>query len=133
MNALMNRESSEEFTQQLDQLKDVLEAEKSALLQGDAKTVAALAAEKERLSALLKESRKALPETSTLSVEIKSLAGQVEELAALNHVLLKEVYQYYHGMVELLMRIAGGRGKTYGKNGYLNVDASPKRDREILA
>ena len=132
MMAFGDKDTGENFKALLDQLKDLLEAEKKALLEGDAKTVAALAAEKERLSDEIQVMRKALPETSAISEEMKTLARKIEELAELNHILLKEVYQYYHGMVELFMRIAG-RGQTYGKNGYLNVDSIPKHDREILA
>ena len=120
------------FEEQLACLKSVLETEHQALLKGDAKTVASLAVEKERLSDTLSEMRRDLPERSALSGEIKGLAKQVEELAGLNHMLLQEVYQYYHGMLELFMRL-GGRSQTYGKNGIVNIDSMPRRDREILA
>lgn len=120
------------FEEQLTVLKSVLESEHQALLKGDAKTVASLAVEKERLSDTLSEMRHGLPESSELSKEIKGLAKQVEELASLNHMLLQEVYQYYHGMLELFMRL-GGQSHTYGRNGIVNIDTMPRRDREILA
>jgi flagellar biosynthesis/type III secretory pathway chaperone len=123
---------SDRFSAKLVGLKNVLETEYQALLDGDAKTVAALAAEKEQLSFALSDIRKELPETSKISGELKCLARQVEELAQLNHTLLKEVYQYYHGMLELFMRI-GGQGQTYGKNGYVTVNGVPRRDTGIVA
>ena len=121
-----------EFGEQLGRLKSVLDAERQALLDGDAKTVTSLAIEKERIADSLSAMRKSLPDESATSVELKKLAGQVEELAQLNHILLRDMYQFYHGMLELFMRI-GGRGQTYGKNGYLNLDANLKRETGILA
>ncbi len=120
------------FEEQLSCLKSVLETEYQALLQGDAKTVASLAVEKEHLSEKLSDMRSGLPKSDEISKEIRDLAGKVDELAKLNHVLIEEIYQFYHGMLELFMRM-GGRGQTYGKNGIMNVDTTPGRSREILA
>lgn len=128
----IDRNSVVSFEEQLTCLKSVLESEYQALLKGDAKTVTSLAVEKERLSDTLLEMRQGLPKSSDLSKEIKGLAKQVEELAGLNHMLLKEVYQYYHGMLELFMRL-GGQSQTYGKNGIVNIETPTRRDREILA
>jgi flagellar biosynthesis/type III secretory pathway chaperone len=132
MNESHTTEQSASFEDQLARLKSVLDTEHQALLAGDAKTVASLAVEKEHLAEALATLRPELPASDSLSREIKQLAKQVDDLAKLNHVLLEEVYQYYHGMLELFMRL-GGRGQTYGRNGILSVDTLPKKEREILA
>jgi flagellar biosynthesis/type III secretory pathway chaperone len=126
------KESLQAFEENLRRLKVVLDEEHRALLQGDAKQVATLACDKEEIAAALDEARTSLPESSSLSDEIAALAKAVEELAGLNHMLLKQLYQHYHGMVELFMRLAG-QTRTYGKDGALSIGPNTMKDAEILA
>ena len=120
------------FEASLKKLKDILENEHRALIEGDAKQVASLASEKEQVAEALKTARRALPETSSLSSEVAALAKAVEELARLNHTLLQQMYQHYNGMVELFLRLAG-QSQTYGKDGTLTIAPSTLRDTQILA
>ena len=120
------------FAENLERLESVLDREHRALLAGDAKAVAALTAEKEQISESLQRARAEIGDTENLSEEIKRLAARVKESANLNHLLLKQMYQHYNGMLELFMRI-GGKSRTYGKNGMISIDVSPEKGGEILA
>jgi flagellar biosynthesis/type III secretory pathway chaperone len=120
------------FVENLRQLENVLDCEYHALLSGDAKTVSALTAEKERIADELKASQSTLVQTTKTSEDIRSLAKRVDELAKLNHILLKQMYQHYHGMLEFFMCL-GGKSRTYGKNGIVTVESPPDKGGEILA
>jgi flagellar biosynthesis/type III secretory pathway chaperone len=120
------------FVENLKQLENVLDCEYQALLSGDAKTVSALAAEKERIADDLKAAQSDLDQKTKMSADILLLAARVDELAKLNHMLLKQMYQHYHGMLELFMRL-GGKSRTYGKNGIVTVESPSDKGGEILA
>jgi flagellar biosynthesis/type III secretory pathway chaperone len=72
------------FVENLKRLKDVLDCEYHALLSGDAKTVAALAAEKEHIADDLKQTQSTLGQTEKISDDISRLARSVDELAKLS-------------------------------------------------
>jgi flagellar biosynthesis/type III secretory pathway chaperone len=120
------------LAEQLERLENVLDCEHRALLAADTKTVTALAEEKLRISNALENVQPKITDPSHLSAEVRRLAGRVKELADLNNMLLKQLYQHYHGMVELFLRI-GGRSRTYGKNGIVSIESSPEKGGEILA
>lgn len=120
------------LTEHLERLGNVLDCEYQALLAGDGKTVAALADEKLRISQALEAARTGTFENSDLSAEIQGLAARIKESANLNHMLLKQLYQHYHGMLELFMRI-GGKTRSYGKNGIVTIESPPEKGGEILA
>ena len=120
------------ISEALEQLESVLECEYKALLQGDGKTVAALADEKLRISNILEARHSEIADQGALSSEVRRLADRVKESASLNHMLLKQLYQHYHGMVELFMRI-GGKSRSYGRNGAMTIESSPEKGGEILA
>lgn len=128
----MTAESDLSFAEHLERLENVLDCEHRALLAGDGKTVAALADEKLRLSEILEKARPENGDAPELTADIRRLAARVKELADLNHMLLKQLYQHYHGMLELFMRI-GGKSRSYGKNGVITIDSSPEKGGEILA
>ncbi len=125
-------ENDTPFALNLKQLKEVLDCEYQALLSGDAEAVTALTEQKERIADELREMQADLGSESQVSEEIRFLAKRVDELAKLNHMLLKQMYQHYHGMLELFMRL-GGKRRTYGKNGMVTIDSSPDKGGEILA
>ena len=128
----MRPETKLSFAENLERLESVLAGEHRALLAGDAKSVAALAVEKEQIAEALNTSREELGDVECLSSDIKRLAAKVKESADLNHMLLQQMYQHYNGMLELFMRI-GGKSRTYGKNGMISIDVSPEKGGEILA
>lgn len=117
--------------QQLDYLKTVLESEREALLAGDAMIVADLAREKELIADNLAR-MKDVNVGDNRPRDLVELAKTVSDLAALNHVMLTQMYQHYNGMVELLMRIAG-QGTTYGRTGMIDVSTQTTMRSKTLA
>lgn len=116
----------------LQEMRDVLEKENSALLKGDAKLVGELAEEKLRISALLEEMS---PPKTDLAKEIRTLGKQVRDLANSNHLLIDHMHQYYTGIMSMMIKM-NGQTQTYGQNGYMNRPAkmqSPTTRREIIA
>ncbi|MCP4679838.1 MAG: flagellar protein FlgN [Deltaproteobacteria bacterium] len=115
----------------LQQLETVLEKERAALIEGNARMVAELAVEKERIAVLLADQSKN-DDDQAHSSELAALAQSVSDLAKLNHTLLGQMYQHYHGMLELFMRIAG-QDTTYGPDGMMSMSRKSLKDTEILA
>ncbi len=116
----VNQQGPISIEDKLNALLSVLQTERRALLDGDAKTVAELALKKDKLAAALRNSdhqRELGPQPST---EIVDLTARVAEQAATNHVLLTQMYQHYQGMLDLLSRLAG-QGTTYGRHGFLET------------
>ncbi|MDJ0761592.1 MAG: hypothetical protein QNJ97_01280 [Myxococcota bacterium] len=116
----------------LAQLNATLEREREALLRGDAKEVARLAKEKEDIAAILQKCDIKNTADTKGSSEIGDLARRVTDLVHLNHALLKQMYDQYHGMLELFLRLAG-RGDTYSKDGTLLVESTALNSTEFTA
>jgi len=120
------------LAEQLEKLESVLDCEHRALLAADAKTITALAEEKLRISSLLESVHPKIADPAAIPEEVRRLAARVKELADLNTMLLQQLYQHYHGMLELFLRL-GGKTRTYGKNGTISIESSPEKGGEILA
>lgn len=117
----------------LERLETVLDCEYKAILEGNGKSVASLAEEKERIADELNDFQADLTNDTKVSSDIRRLTRRVKELASLNHELLQQMHCHYQGMLELFMRI-GGHARTYGKNGMINkVDIPPGRNGDVLA
>ena len=106
-------------------LRELLEDERTALINGDATSVAKLAVKKESLVTTLARQGKDKSKSS-LSPQIVDLANAVSERAKLNHELLKQMYQHYHGMMELFRRISG-QSQTYGRDGMVSIQSGPMK------
>ncbi len=116
----------------LTRLNELLEQERSALLNGDTETIAGIAKEKEHLGMKLFEQKDLLENNEQLSAQIADLSKRVMELAQLNHMLLSQMYQHYHGMLELFMRLSGNNA-TYGNDGMMAIQNRPLKGSRILA
>ncbi|MCP4606262.1 MAG: flagellar protein FlgN [Proteobacteria bacterium] len=114
------------------QLNALLEQERAAILKGDAFTVAELASQKEQIARFLNEENQSKDSPNPRFPEVADLARSVFELAQLNHMLLKQMYQHYHGMLELFMRLSGQEA-TYGPDGMVNIGPSTLKNSKILA
>ena len=119
----LNRERRIDVRANLLRLYDILQAERKALLQGDADEVSRLSIEKEEIANFFvgiapKE------EDPGVAKEIRKLALDVSELVQLNHALLIQMHTQYNGMLELMIRLAGN-GSTYGQNGGIKASAIP--------
>ena len=124
--------AEQSMIQVLQEMREVLEKENSALLKGDAKLVGELAEEKLRISALLEDMA---PPQTDLAQEIRTLGKQVRDLANSNHLLIEHMHQYYTGIMSLMIKM-NGQTQTYGQTGYMNRPAkmqSPTTRREIIA
>jgi hypothetical protein len=119
-----------ELEKEISQLRQVLEVERQAILKADAKALSQLAVEKERVTVRLVETAQESDPETLLAIE--GLRKEVAELAALNHELLGQLYQHYHGMLEMLLRIAGQQGNTYGRSGLMDVGSAGNMSKSKL-
>lgn len=124
------RPGKAELEGELAQLRRVLEVERQAILKADAKSLAQLATEKERVTVRLVEVAQGSDPETLLSIE--ALRQEVAQLAKLNHELLGQLYQHYHGMLEMLVRIAGQNKNTYGRSGLLDVSSGSNLGKSKL-
>jgi flagellar biosynthesis/type III secretory pathway chaperone len=115
----------------LKSLLALLETEREALLAGDAKQVAGLSQDKERIASSLPA-----PDDGFEIVrrsDVVRLAKRVGDLAASNHILIEQMYRHYNGMLELIMRMAG-QAQTYGPNGAMTeVERLDMRSHRVVA
>ncbi len=116
----------------LSRLNQLLERERTALLDGDAKTVAEIAKEKEHIGMALADRKASLSGDEKLSSQITDLSHRTLELAQLNHMLLGQMYQHYNGMLELFMRLSGN-STTYGSDGMMAIQNMPLNGAKIMA
>ncbi|MCU0662345.1 MAG: flagellar protein FlgN [Myxococcota bacterium] len=114
-----NKPGKAELEKEIAQLRQVLDVERQAILRADAKALSQLAVEKERVTVRLVEAAQAADPETLQSIE--ALRKEVAQLARLNHELLGQLYQHYHGMLEMLVRLAGQQGNTYGRSGLMDV------------
>ncbi len=107
----------------LDHLKMLLEQEHDAIVKADAKEVARLAGEKDKIADALALIDPEVQAAGEAPRNLKELSRQVKRLSSLNHALLTQLYRHYHGMLEFLTRVAG-HGQTYGRSGTLDLAPS---------
>lgn len=119
-----------DLEKEISQLRQVLQIERQAILKADAKALSQLAVEKERVTVRLVETAKESDPETLLAIE--GLRKEVAELASLNHELLGQLYQHYHGMLEMLLRIAGQQGSTYGRSGLMDVGSTGNMSKSKL-
>ncbi len=115
----------------LKSLLSLLEQEREALLAGDARRVAGLSHDKELVASSLPAADEGFE--IVRRSDVVRLAKRVGDLAASNHVLIEQMYRHYHGMLELIMRLAG-QPQTYGPNGAMTeVERLDMRSHRIIA
>ncbi len=129
---VMDRKEGSWSVEILEQLIGLLEAERKALLQGDAATVAGLALNKDQLAQSLSELCKNNDSKDAGTKEIADLTSKIAELAGSNHKLLMQMYQHYQGMLDVFLKIAG-QGSTYGRSGLLDVGHEPTSNSRVTA
>jgi hypothetical protein len=115
----------------LDVLLDLLENERTALRGGDARRVAALNEEKERIATRLADLSGLRP-GGGVDARLSRLARDVARLAAGNHAMLQHMHTHYCGMIDLLLR-AAGRPATYERNGAMAMDRSSDSHPRTIA
>lgn len=116
----------------LDQMIELLETERQALLTGDAGAVTNLASDKEFLARSLNEVAQQLNLESATDRQIVTLVRKVSKLTESNHALLQQMYQHYQGMLELLLKVTG-HGSTYDKHGSVDIDYGPRSHAQFTA
>lgn len=115
----------------LDHLKTLLEEEHDAIVKADAKEVARLAREKDKIADALALIDPEVQAAGEAPRNLKELSRQVKRLSSLNHALLTQLYRHYHGMLEFLTRVAG-HGQTYGRGGTLDLAPSTLRGKKAV-